>query len=117
MYRLAKLGFSQSYTYFPWRNAKDEIAAYLTELAQTPVREFFRAQPVAEHARHSHRVPADWRPRGVWDSPAAGGNAGRELRNLRARIRVDGACAGAPRERGVFDSEKYEIRHWDLGSR
>ena len=42
MYRLAKLGFSQSYTYFPWRNAKDEITAYLTELTQTPVREFFR---------------------------------------------------------------------------
>ena len=42
MYRLAKLGFSQSYTYFPWRNAKAEITAYLTELAQTPVREFFR---------------------------------------------------------------------------
>ena len=42
MYRLAKLGFSQSYTYFPWRNAKGELTAYLTELTQTPVREFFR---------------------------------------------------------------------------
>ena len=42
MYRLAKLGFSQSYTYFPWRNAKGEITAYLTELTQPPVREFFR---------------------------------------------------------------------------
>lgn len=43
MYRLAKLGFSQSYTYFPWRNAKYELTNYLTELTQTPVREFFRA--------------------------------------------------------------------------
>ena len=42
MYRLAKLGFSQSYTYFPWRNGKHEITTYLTELTQTPVREFFR---------------------------------------------------------------------------
>lgn len=42
MYRLAKLGFSQSYTYFPWRNAKYELTSYLTELTQTPVREFFR---------------------------------------------------------------------------
>jgi starch synthase (maltosyl-transferring) len=42
MYRLAKLGFSQSYTYFPWRNAKRELSEYLTELTQTPVREFFR---------------------------------------------------------------------------
>jgi starch synthase (maltosyl-transferring) len=42
MYRLAKLGFSQSYTYFPWRNGKDELQAYLTELTKTNVREFFR---------------------------------------------------------------------------
>ena len=40
MQRLAKIGFSQSYTYFPWRNGKHEITAYLTELTQTPVREF-----------------------------------------------------------------------------
>jgi starch synthase (maltosyl-transferring) len=42
MYRLAKLGFSQSYTYFTWRNAKHEITEYFTELTQTRVREFFR---------------------------------------------------------------------------
>ena len=42
MYRLAKIGFSQSYTYFPWRNGKRELTEYLTELTQTPVREFFR---------------------------------------------------------------------------
>jgi starch synthase (maltosyl-transferring) len=42
MYRLGKLGFTQSYTYFTWRNTKTELAAYLTELTATPVREFFR---------------------------------------------------------------------------
>jgi starch synthase (maltosyl-transferring) len=41
MYRLAKIGFSQSYTYFTWRNSKAEIAEYLTELTTT-AREFFR---------------------------------------------------------------------------
>jgi starch synthase (maltosyl-transferring) len=41
MYRLAKLGFTQSYTYFTWRNSKAEITEYLTELTQTEVREFF----------------------------------------------------------------------------
>ena len=39
---LAKVGFSQSYSYFTWRNAKDEIVEYFTELTQTPVREYFR---------------------------------------------------------------------------
>ena len=42
MYRLAKLGFSQSYTYFPWRNAKAELTQYLTELTRRRYRDFFR---------------------------------------------------------------------------
>jgi starch synthase (maltosyl-transferring) len=42
MYRLAKLGFSQSYTYFTWRNSKQELTEYFTELTQTDVREYFR---------------------------------------------------------------------------
>jgi starch synthase (maltosyl-transferring) len=42
MYRLAKLGFSQSYTYFTWRNTKPELTEYFQELTATPVREFFR---------------------------------------------------------------------------
>ena len=42
MYRLAKMGFSQSYTYFTWRNTKQEITEYLTELTTPPVANFFR---------------------------------------------------------------------------
>jgi len=42
MARLAKLGFSQSYTYFTWRNTKAELTEYITELTQTPLREFYR---------------------------------------------------------------------------
>ncbi len=42
MHRLAKLGFSQSYTYFTWRNTKQELTDYFTELAHGPGREYFR---------------------------------------------------------------------------
>jgi len=42
MYRLAKVGFTQSYTYFTWRNTKRELTEYLEELTTTPAREFFR---------------------------------------------------------------------------
>jgi len=42
MYQLAKSGFTQSYTYFAWKNTKRELTEYFTELDQTPVREFFR---------------------------------------------------------------------------
>jgi starch synthase (maltosyl-transferring) len=42
MYRLAKLGFTQSYTYFAWRNTRQELVEYFTELTKSDVREFFR---------------------------------------------------------------------------
>jgi starch synthase (maltosyl-transferring) len=42
MYRLAKLGFTQSYTYFTWRNSRQELTQYLRELTETRVRDFFR---------------------------------------------------------------------------
>jgi starch synthase (maltosyl-transferring) len=42
MYRLAKIGFNQSYTYFTWRNTAREMRDYVTELNAAPVRDFFR---------------------------------------------------------------------------
>ncbi len=42
MQELAKLGFTQSYTYFAWRNTKQELTDYFTELEQPPVRDYFR---------------------------------------------------------------------------
>ena len=42
MYRLGKVGFTQSYTYFTWRNTQDEFIDYLTELTKREAREFYR---------------------------------------------------------------------------
>jgi starch synthase (maltosyl-transferring) len=42
MHRLSQVGFTQSYTYFAWRNAKSELTDYFTELTQTEAREYFR---------------------------------------------------------------------------
>jgi starch synthase (maltosyl-transferring) len=42
MQRLSKLGFSQSYTYFTWRNTKQEITEYFSELVETDDQEYFR---------------------------------------------------------------------------
>jgi starch synthase (maltosyl-transferring) len=42
MKALAKAGFTQSYTYFTWRNAKPEMEEYLTEITTPPVAEYFR---------------------------------------------------------------------------
>jgi starch synthase (maltosyl-transferring) len=42
MYRLAKLGFSQSYNYFAWRSSKEELTGYLEELTRGEIREYLR---------------------------------------------------------------------------
>ena len=41
MYELAKLGFTQSYTYYAWRNTKAELTEYFTEITQTELRQYF----------------------------------------------------------------------------
>lgn len=114
MYRLAKLGFSQSYTYFPWRNGKQEIAAYLTELTQTPVREFFR--------------PNQWpnTPDILTEFLQMGGRPAFVIRlllaaTLGANYGIYGPAFELQENRPVkhgseeyLNSEKYEIRDWDL---
>ena len=42
MYRLAKAGYTQSYTYFAWRHTKQELTEYLMEVTKPPVSDFFR---------------------------------------------------------------------------
>lgn len=114
MYRLAKLGFGQSYTYFPWRNGKLEIEAYLTELTQTPVREFFR--------------PNQWpnTPDILTEYLQVDGRAAFVIRlllaaTLGANYGIYGPAfellENRPVRRGseeYLNSEKYEIRHWNL---
>ena len=64
MHRLAKLGFTQSYTYFTWRNTQAASSTeYFTELTQAAGARVLPAQLLAEHARHPARVPAVRRPR------------------------------------------------------
>jgi starch synthase (maltosyl-transferring) len=116
MYRLAKLGFSQSYTYFTWRNTKAELTAYFHELTQTEVREFFRPNlwPNTPDILHEY-LQTGGRPaymvRGVLAA------------TLGANYGVYGPAFDLaerePREPGSEEyrnSEKYEIRHRDLAA-
>jgi starch synthase (maltosyl-transferring) len=114
MYRLAKLGFSQSYTYFPWRNGKRELTEYMTELTQTPVREFFR--------------PNQWpnTPDILTEFLQIGTRSAFLIRfmlaaTLGANYGIYGPAfellEGRPARMGseeYFDSEKYQRRLWDL---
>jgi starch synthase (maltosyl-transferring) len=116
MFRLAKVGFTQSYTYFAWRNTPAELAQYFTELSQQPVSEFFRANLwpntpdiLTEYLQTGGR-PA-FAARFIL-AATLGANYGIygpafELGEGRAR---------EPGSEEYLDSEKYQIRSWDLDS-
>jgi starch synthase (maltosyl-transferring) len=114
MYRLAKLGFSQSYTYFAWRNTQAEIVDYFSELKQTDVREYFRANLwpntpdiLTEYLQFGGR-PA-FMARLVLAA------------TLGANYGIYGPayelCENVAREPGseeYLDSEKYQLKLWDI---
>jgi starch synthase (maltosyl-transferring) len=114
MHRLAKLGFTQSYTYFSWRNTKQELTDYFTELALHDSREYFR--------------PNLWpnTPDILPEFLQYGGRPGFLLRvalaaTLGASYGVYGPAyelmedqAKDPGGEEYLDSEKYEIRRRDL---
>jgi starch synthase (maltosyl-transferring) len=114
MVELAKLGFTQSYTYFGWRNTKEELTQYFNELYQTEVREYFR--------------PNLWpnTPDILTEYLQSGGRAAFMMRlvlaaTLGANYGIYGPafelCEHHAREPGseeYLDSEKYEIKHWDI---
>jgi starch synthase (maltosyl-transferring) len=114
MHRLAKLGFSQSYTYFTWRNTKQELTEYFTELALEDGREYFR--------------PNVWpnTPDILNDYLQVGGRPAFVVRlilaaTLSANYGIYGPAfelgENVPREPGseeYLHSEKYQLRQWDL---
>ncbi len=114
MYHLAKLGFTQSYTYFTWRNYKRDITEYMLELTQTPVKSFFR--------------PNFWpnTPDILHEYLQKGGKAAFMTRlvlaaTLSANYGIYGPAfeltENTPKEPGSEEyvySEKYEIKRWDI---
>jgi len=113
MHRLAKLGYSQSYTYFTWRNTKADLVEYFTELSQGPGHEYFRPNvwpntPDILHAQLQDGQASMFRLRLVLAATLAAnygiyGPAYELLEHL-------------PRHAGseeYLDSEKYQLRTWN----
>ena len=112
MYRLAKVGFSQSYTYFTWRNTKQELIDYLTELNSVPVCDFFRPNFFVN--------TPDINP---WFLQTSG-RAGFLIRAVLAGT-LSGSwgmyngfelceAEAVPGKEEYLDSEKYQLRQWDM---
>jgi starch synthase (maltosyl-transferring) len=113
MHKLAKLGFTQSYTYFTWRNSRFELAEYFTELTKDASREYFRPNvwPNTPDILHEY-LQQGGRPAFIVRVVLAA--------TLAANYGLYGPAyelmEHAPREAGseeYLDSEKYEIKRWD----
>ncbi|MGW0633953.1 alpha-amylase family glycosyl hydrolase, partial [Streptomyces sp. NPDC002758] len=117
MHTLAQIGFQQSYTYFTWRNTKQELTEYLTELSGEAAAymrpNFFANTPDILHAylQHGHRPAFEVRAiLAATLSPTWGIYSGYEL------------CENTPLREGseeYLDSEKYQLkpRDWDTATR
>ncbi len=116
MYRLAKLGFTQSYTYFAWRNDPYTIRQYFTELTTQPVVDFFRPNPWPNTPDILNEyLQTDARAAYVVRAVLAA--------TLSANYGIYGPAFelmdGRPVKKGSEEyegSEKYQIREWDLNS-
>jgi len=115
MYRLAKAGFTQSYTYFAWRNTKPELEAYFRDLTQTEVREYLRPNLwpntpdiLTEHLQYGGR-PA------FMARLVLAATLGASYGIYGPAFELCEHAALAPGREEYLDSEKYEIRTWDTG--
>lgn len=114
MYQLAKIGFTQSYTYFAWRNTSRELIEYFTEITQPPIREFFRANlwPNTPDILNEY-LQRGGRPAFLSRLILAA--------TLGANYGIYGPafelCENRPIREGseeYLNSEKYEVRVWNL---
>ncbi len=113
MYRLAKLGFTQSYTYFSWRNAAWELYQYFTELSQPELREFFRPNLwpntpdiLTDYLQHGGRAAFQVRLLLAATLGASYGIYGPAFELMENRAREQGS-------EEYLDSEKYQLRAWN----
>jgi starch synthase (maltosyl-transferring) len=112
MYYLAKIGFTQSYTYFTWRNTKSEFIQYLTELTQTEIAEYFRPNfwpntpdILPEHLQFGGRPAFMMR---LVLAATLTSNYG--IYGPAFELCVNDALPG---KEEYLNSEKYEIKQWD----
>lgn len=110
---LAKAGFSQSYTYFTWRNTPFELREYLTELTQGPMREYFRGNlfPNTPDILHEHLQHGG---RGAFRARLLLATTLSSVYDIYSGFELCEGAAVRPGSEEYLDSEKYEIRVRDF---
>jgi starch synthase (maltosyl-transferring) len=108
---LAKAGFTQSYTYFTWRNTKAEIEAYFTELTTTEMQEYFRPNLFANTPDILHAYLVDGGRPAFETRLVLAGTLGATYGIYSGFELCDNRAVPGTEE--YADSEKYQIRKWD----
>ncbi len=112
MYRLAKVGFSQSYTYFTWRDRKQELMDYITELTTTAPRDFYRPHFFVNTPDINPLfLQTGGRPAHLIRAALAATLSG--LFGVYSGFELCDATPLAPGKEEYLDSEKYEVRPRD----
>jgi starch synthase (maltosyl-transferring) len=111
MNRLGKIGFSQSYTYFTWRESKRDFIEYMNELTKTDARDFYRPNFFVNtpdiNPRHlQSQGRSGFLIRAALASTLAG------LWGVYSGFELCEAAA-LPNSEEYLDSEKYQLRAWD----
>ena len=116
MNRLAKLGFSQSYTYFTWRNTKAELTAYFTELTKPPLPEYFRPNLWPNTPDILPRVlQVGGRPAFMMRLLLAA-TLGASYGIYGPAFELGENTSKEPESEEYLNSEKYELKQWNLES-
>ncbi len=112
MYRLAKVGFSQSYTYFTWRDRKRELMEYITELTTTAPRDFYRPHFFVNTPDiNPVFLQTGGRPAHLIRAALAATLSG--LFGVYSGFELCDATPLGPGKEEYLDSEKYEVRPRD----
>lgn len=112
MYRLAKLGFSQSYSYFTWRNSAEELRSYAEELFNSEVADFYRPNFFTNTPDILHEfLQTGGRPGFLIRLYAAATLA--PVFGLYSSFELCEARALKPGSEEYLDSEKYQYKVWD----
>ena len=113
MYSLAKAGFTQSYTYFTWRNTSDELREYFEEITKPPISDFFRPNlwPNTPDILHA-TLQKGGRP-AFMQRLILAATLGANYGVYGPAFELGENLPANPGSEEYLNSEKYEIRHWD----
>lgn len=113
MYSLAKAGFTQSYTYFTWRNTRDELQQYFEEITKPPVSDFFRPNLWPNTPDILHATLQNGGRPAFMQRVILAATLGASYGIYGPAFELGESLPARPGSEEYLNSEKYQLRQWD----